>query len=142
MARLTGSLYTPDDSFRTDVATLLRTTAVQVSLGDERTARAGAPPDIIFVDGRVDLDESLQAVERLRAEHPVAVILFMAAEANPDLILHAMRAGANEFFAWPPSRSALDEALQRAATRRAASPAGKQDSKTIEIGRASCRERV
>ena len=62
MARLTGSLYTPDDSFRTDVATLLRTTAVQVSLGDERTARAGAPPDIIFVDGRVDLDESLQAV--------------------------------------------------------------------------------
>jgi len=131
MARLTGSLYTPDDSFRTDVATLLRTTAVQVSLGDERTARAGASPDILFVDGRVDLDESLQAVERLRAEHPVAVILFMAAEANPDLILHAMRAGANEFFAWPPSRSALDEALQRAANRRAASPAGKQDSKTI-----------
>jgi hypothetical protein len=102
-----------------------------VSLGDERTARAGASPDILFVDGRVDLDESLQAVERLRAEHPVAVILFMAAEANPDLILHAMRAGANEFFAWPPSRSALDEALQRAANRRAASPAGKQDSKTI-----------
>lgn len=131
MARLTGSLYTPDDSFRTDVATLLRTTAVQVSLGDERTGRAGAPPDIIFVDGRVDLDESLQAVERLRAEHPVAVILFMAAEANPDLILHAMRAGANEFFAWPPSRAALDEALQRAATRRAASPTGRQDSKTI-----------
>src|SRR5215510_12403594 len=133
MARLTGSLYTPDDSFRTDVATLLRTTAVQVSLGDERAARGAgsAPPDIIFVDGRVDLDESLQAVERLRAEHPVAVILFMAAEANPDLILHAMRAGANEFFAWPPSRSALDEALQRAAARRAASPSSRQDSKTI-----------
>ena len=124
MARLTGSLYTPDDSFRTDVATLLRTTSVQVSLGDERSARTGAPPDIIFVDGRVDLDGSLEAVQRLRAEHPVAVILFMAAEANPDLILQAMRAGANEFFAWPPSRSALDEALQRAAARRAASPSG------------------
>ena len=107
MARLTGSLYTPDDSFRTDVATLLRTTSVQVSLGDERSARTGAPPDIIFVDGRVDLDGSLDAVQRLRAEHPVAVILFMAAEANPDLILQAMRAGANEFFAWPPSRRAF-----------------------------------
>jgi len=131
MARLTGSLYTPDDSFRTDVATLLRTTAVQVSLGDERSARTGAPPDIIFVDGRVDLDGSLDAVQRLRAEHPVAVILFMAAEANPDLILQAMRAGANEFFAWPPSRSALDEALQRAAARRATSPSGAPESKII-----------
>jgi pilus assembly protein CpaE len=131
MARLTGSLYTPDDSFRTDVATLLRTTSVQVSLGDERSARTGAPPDIIFVDGRVDLDGSLDAVQRLRAEHPVAVILFMAAEANPDLILQAMRAGANEFFAWPPSRSALDEALQRAAARRATSPSGGPESTTI-----------
>jgi pilus assembly protein CpaE len=131
MARLTASLQTLDDSFRTDVAALLRTTAVQVSLGDERTARAGAQPDLIFVDGRFDLDESLQGVERLRAENPVAVILFMAAEANPDLILQSMRAGANEFFAWPPSRSALDEALQRAATRRASSPTGRPESNTI-----------
>jgi pilus assembly protein CpaE len=130
MARLTGSLHTLDDSFRTDVATMLRTTAVQVSLGDERAARAGAPPDIIFVDGRADLDGSLQQVERLRATHPVAVIFFMAAEANPDLILHAMRAGANEFFAWPPSRSALDEALQRTAARRALAPSGGPGSMT------------
>jgi len=131
MARLTGSLHTLDDSFRTDVATLLRTTAVQVSLGDERSVQAGAAPDIIFVDGRVDLDNSLRAVEQLRAEYPTAVLLFMAAEANPDLILHAMRAGANEFFAWPPSRSGLDEALQRVAARRAASPSGRVDSKTV-----------
>jgi pilus assembly protein CpaE len=131
MARLSASLHTLDDSFRTDVAALLRTTAVQVSLGDERTARAGAPPDLVFVDGRFDLDASLQAVEQMRAELPVAVILFMAAEANPDLILQAMRAGANEFFAWPPSRSALDEALQRAASRRAAAPSGRPESKTI-----------
>jgi pilus assembly protein CpaE len=42
-----------------------------------------------------------------------------------------MRAGANEFFAWPPSRSALDEALQRAAARRAASPSSGPESTTI-----------
>ena len=131
MARLSGSLHSADDTFRTDIATLLRSTAVQVSLADERSARTGAAPDIIFVDGRADLDSSLQAIERLRATHPVAVIFFMAAEANPDLILHAMRAGANEFFAWPPSRSALGEALQRTATRRAASPAAGTESTTI-----------
>jgi pilus assembly protein CpaE len=131
MARLIGSLYTPDETFRTDVAALLRTTAVQVSLGDERSARGGTAPDIIIVDGRHDLDESLQAVERLRAEFAVAVIIYVAAEANPDLILHAMRAGANEFFAWPPSRSAFDEALQRASNRRAASPTSRPDSRTL-----------
>ena len=131
MARLTGSLYTPDDSFRTDVATLLRTTSVQVSLGDERSARTGAPPDIIFVDGRVDLDGSLDAVQRLRAEHPVAVILFMAAEANPDLILQAMRAGANEFFAWPPPVEAFDEAMRRTSARRAAAPTGGTHATTM-----------
>lgn len=131
MARLSGSLHTADDTFRTDVATLLRSTAVQVSLADERSARTGTPPDIVFVDGRADLDESLQAIERLRATYPVAVIFFMAAEANPDLILHAMRAGANEFFAWPPSRSALDQALQRTAARRAASPTSGTESTTL-----------
>jgi pilus assembly protein CpaE len=109
----------------------LRSTAVQVSLADERSARTGTPPDIVFVDGRADLDESLQAIERLRATYPIAVIFFMAAEANPDLILHAMRAGANEFFAWPPSRSALDQALQRTAARRAASPTSGTESTTL-----------
>jgi pilus assembly protein CpaE len=42
-----------------------------------------------------------------------------------------MRAGANEFFAWPPSRSALDEALQRVAARRAAAPGTRQESRTV-----------
>jgi pilus assembly protein CpaE len=130
MARLTGSLYTPDDTFRTDVATLLRLTAVQVSLGDDRSPRQGAVPDIVIVDGRSDLDGAMHAVERLRASHPVAAIFFMADESSPELILRAMRAGANEFFAWPPSRAALDEALQRTAARRAQSPSG-QESKTI-----------
>ena len=45
-------------------------------------------------------------------------------EPNPDLILQSMRAGANEFFAWPPSEEAFDEALRRTAARRASSGAG------------------
>jgi pilus assembly protein CpaE len=109
---------------------MLRLTAVQVSLGDDRSSRQGGPPDIVIVDGRTDLDGAMHAVERLRASHPVATLFFMADESSPELILRAMRAGANEFFAWPPSRSALDEALQRAASRRAQSPSG-QESKTI-----------
>ena len=110
---------------------MLRLTAVQVSIGDDRSPRQGAPPDIVIVDGRTDLDNSMHAIERLRASHPVATIFFMADESSPELILRAMRAGANEFFAWPPSRTALDEALQRTASRVAQSPAGRPDSTTI-----------
>jgi len=131
MARLTGSLYTADDSLRADLATMLRSTAVQVSLGDDRSSRAGAAPDILMIDGCADRDGSLQTVERLRAAYPAAAIFYIAEEANPDLILRAMRAGANEFFAWPPSRSALDEALQRTAARRAQSSADGSESTTL-----------
>ena len=131
MARLSGSLHTQDESFRTDIATLLRSTAVQVSLGDERSARPGAPPDIVFVDGRSDLDGAMHLTERLRASHPLAAIFFMADQATPDLILRSMRAGANEFFAWPPSRSALDEALQRTSARRAQTPSDRSESRII-----------
>lgn len=131
MARLSGSLHTQDESFRTDIATLLRSTAVQVSLGDERSARPGAQPDIVFVDGRSSLDSAMFAVERLRTSHPLATIFFIADETSPDLILRSMRAGANEFFAWPPSRSALDEALQRAASRRAQAPSERSESRIV-----------
>jgi pilus assembly protein CpaE len=131
MARLAGSLHTQDETFRSDVATLLRSTAVQVSLGDERSARPGVAPDIVFVDGRSDPDGAMHAVERLRASHPLAAIFFMADATSPDLILRSMRAGANEFFTWPPSRTALDEALQRIAARRAQAPADRSDSRII-----------
>jgi hypothetical protein len=43
---------------------------VQVSLADERSARTGTPPDIVFVDGRADLDESLQAIESFSSWQP------------------------------------------------------------------------
>lgn len=110
---------------------MLRSTAVQVSIDDDRSAGAGATADIVIVDGRTHLDGSMQTVECLRTAHQAATIFFIAAEANPDLILRAMRAGANEFFAWPPSRSSLDEALQRTAARRAVTPTGRAEPTTI-----------
>jgi len=131
MARLTGSLYSPDDAFRTQVATMLRSATVPVTIGDDRSGTNGGSPDVVIVDGRIDLPGSMAAVERLRASDPSAAIFFVAAEANPDLILRAMRAGANEFFAWPPSRDAMDEAIRRTAARKASSPSGRPQSATV-----------
>ena len=42
----------------------------------------------------------------------------MAQVAEPDLILQAMRAGANEFFTWPPAEDTFHSAIRRTAARR------------------------
>jgi pilus assembly protein CpaE len=42
-----------------------------------------------------------------------------------------MRAGANEFFAWPPPADAFDEAMRRTASRRASAPAAGSHATTL-----------
>jgi pilus assembly protein CpaE len=44
----------------------------------------------------------------------------VALTADPDLILQAMRAGANEFFIWPPADETFHGAIRRVASRREA----------------------
>jgi hypothetical protein len=44
----------------------------------------------------------MAAVERLRATNASMAIFAIAQAPEPDLILGAMRAGANEFFPWVP----------------------------------------
>jgi pilus assembly protein CpaE len=75
----------------------------------------------------------MAAIERLRAGSPAVAIFAISAGAEPDLILQAMRAGANEFFPWtdgPPTAASrtMEEAFQgavrRTAARRDAATAG------------------
>ncbi len=131
MTRLAGLIYSDDPAFSTGLTTMLRSAVVQVTISDERTARSGAPADIVFVDGRGDVAAANATAERLRAADPTVAIFFIASEPNPELIIRAMRAGANEFFAWPLARPALDEALTRTEARRAASPTTKAQATTI-----------
>lgn len=131
MARLAGSVHTSDDVFRSEVADIMRGQMVAVMSAGERDARTGAGPDVVIVDGRHGLAAAIDAVERLRASDQAAGIFFVAGESHPDVILRAMRAGANEFFSWPLARDAFDEALQRAATRRASVPGVQAQATTI-----------
>ena len=55
----------------------------------------------------------------------------VALESNPDLILQAMRSGANEFLAWPPSDKSFQEAIHRVTSRRNASSATRSHATTI-----------
>jgi pilus assembly protein CpaE len=130
MAQLAALVITKDEEFRRQATHLLRAGGVPIAIVEGRAGEAAAA-DLGVVDVRFDLASGLAAIERLRAGHPSIAIFAVAAEANPDVILQSMRAGANEFFAWTSgdasSHRTMEEsfhgAIRRTAARRDAAHA-------------------
>ena len=73
----------------------------------------------------------MTTIERLRAGATGASIFAIALTADPDLILQAMRAGANEFFIWPPADETFHGAIRRTATRRETAQGARPSSTTL-----------
>jgi pilus assembly protein CpaE len=118
MAQLAAQVVSEDQEFRQRIGRLLRSGAVPVSVVDERAIRDGMPPEIVIVDIRGDASAAMAGIERLRAAAPASAIFVVATATDPDLILQAMRAGANEFFTWPPAEEVFQGAVRRTAARR------------------------
>jgi pilus assembly protein CpaE len=118
MAQLIAQLVSHDDAFKKHIERMLRSAAIPVGLLDERLARDGRPSDVIIVDIRGDAPSAMATIERLRAGAPHTSIFVVALAAEPDLILQAMRAGANEFFTWPPADDLFHGAVRRTSARR------------------------
>jgi pilus assembly protein CpaE len=118
MAQLVGLILSEDDAFRKHVGRLLRAGSIPVSVIEASAIRDGAQPDLIIVDTRGDASSAMSNIERLRAGVPGAGIFAVALAAEPDLILQSMRAGANEFFTWPPVDETFQGAVRRTAARR------------------------
>jgi len=121
MAQLGALLISRDDEFRRQASVLLRGGGVPVGIIDEQR-QTGTHPDVAVVDIRFDTPSAMAAIERLRAGSAALAIFAVAAAADPELILQAMRAGANEFFAWPadfnsPAGRSMQEAFQGAVRR-------------------------
>lgn len=133
MAQLAGLVVSGDDAFKKHVGRLLRSGAIPVSLIDDRLARDGTPPDIVIVDARGDASSAMANIERLRAGAPSAGIFAVALTAEPDLILQSMRAGANEFFTWPPAEETFHGAIRRTAARHGAAHQGSRAPATTLV---------
>ena len=129
MAQIAGLILTTDDTFKKQIGRLLRSSSVPVSVVD--AIRDGAPPELIVVDMRDDASAALAQIERLRVSAPAAAIFAVALAADPDLILQSMRAGANEFFIWPPADETFHGAIRRTATRRETSQGAKPAAQTL-----------
>ena len=119
MAQLAALVVTQDDEFRRQLGRLLRSGGVPVALlEDNRPIGEQSPPDLVAVDIRRDAAAGMAAIERLRASLPTTAIFAVAQTNDPELILQAMRAGANEFFMWPVPEDSFQGAVRRTASRR------------------------
>jgi pilus assembly protein CpaE len=131
MAQLVALIVSEDEQFGKQIGRLLRSGAVPVSVADERSLKDGVPPDVIIVDIRGDAPSAMAGIERLRAGAPAAGVFAVAVTADPDLILQAMRAGANEFFIWPPAEDTFQGAIRRTAARREAAAGARPAATTL-----------
>ncbi|MBI4264015.1 MAG: AAA family ATPase [Acidobacteria bacterium] len=131
MARLTGLIISEDERFRIHLAGLMRAGAIPVSVIERRQSQDGASADLVVVDVRAQVPSAMATIERLRAGSGSVAVFAVASESSPELILQAMRAGANEFFTWPPAEPVFHEAVGRTAARRDSSTAGRPQARVL-----------
>ncbi len=131
MAQLVALIVSEDEAFKKHFGRLLRAGAIPVSVLDERVARDATPADLVIVDTRGDASSSMSSIERLRASSAGAGIFAIATAADPELILQSMRAGANEFFTWPPDEETFHGAIRRTAARRETAQGAKPSATTL-----------
>ena len=122
MAQLAVSIISNDDQCKREMARLLRASGVPIGIVEERRNGDSTTSDVYIIDIRADASSGMATIERLRAAHAGVAIFAIAASAEPDLILQAMRAGANEFFPWAESGVArsTEESFQGAIRKTAA----------------------
>src|SRR6478672_5963617 len=132
MAQLTAQVVSYDEEFKRQVARLVRACGVPVGIVEGRSAE-GTGPDLVVVDIRSDASSGMVAIERLRASSANLAIFAIATAAESDLILQAMRAGANEFFPWNvgdgstagrATEESFHGAVRRSAARKEAASVG------------------
>lgn len=118
MARLAGVIVSDDEMFRRQIGGQLRASTIAISISADTSVRDTHRTDVVIVDARGDVARAMAVIDRARTASPAAGIFAIASDPSPDLILQAMRAGANEFFTFPPANDAFQEALRRTAARR------------------------
>ena len=130
MAQLAVSIISSDDPCKREMSRMLRASGVPVGIVEERRNGDATTSDVYIIDIRSDASSGMATIERLRAAHPGVAIFAIAATAEPELILQAMRAGANEFFPFAPggvarsTEESFQGAVRKTAARRDAATAG------------------
>jgi pilus assembly protein CpaE len=131
MAQLLALVVSDDEQFRKQAERLMRSCPVPIGVLDETTQRGAVSPDVVLVDIRHDATTGMAAIERVRGGFAGAAVFAIATATEPELILQAMRAGANEFFTWPPAQETFFSAIRRTASRRESAQGSRPTSSTL-----------
>ncbi len=116
--RLRFVIVNHDEFTRTGLKRHLNAAGCHV-IGEGRDLRSGLrlirglQPDFVVMGLGHDPERSLNAVRIVREEQPHTGIILLSQDRSPDLILEAIRAGAQEFLPIPVDYPALDEAIAR-----------------------------
>jgi pilus assembly protein CpaE len=75
-------------------------------------------PDVCILDFDGDRTAAVMHVEQIRALLPGTAVFAISADAQPDSIVEAMRAGCSEYLLKPPVRERVKDALVKHGQRR------------------------
>lgn len=73
--------------------------------------------DVVVIDLDNDVETALELVEKI-CSHGKSTVMVFSSQADSDLLVRCMRAGAREFLTIPFDPKILSEALERASQRR------------------------
>jgi len=122
---LSIALIGPDEKRRKEAASALllcdgaqvREYAAYPATLDEVPRLLEQRNDVIIIDLDSNPEFALELVESICANGSATVMVY-SSKPDPDLLVRCMRAGAREFLTPPFERSAMAEAMVRAASRR------------------------
>jgi pilus assembly protein CpaE len=114
-----------DDHERGQLRTALEAlSGVQIA-GERNDMRSGIAlahqvrPQILILELAQPAEEAINAASQYKLEHPDSAIFFASDVFDPDTLLRALRAGAQEVLRRPLDRGALREAVERVARQSA-----------------------
>ena len=89
-------------------------------------------PDLLIFQLSEDSKKEMEMIESLLKENKVGAVFLTASNADPEILMQAIRVGAKEFFAQPINVEAVKQALQRfKEQQRGLTPKGENKSGKI-----------
>jgi len=76
------------------------------------------PPDICLIDFDKNRRHAVMVAEKIHADFPETAVFAVSSQAQPDLIIQAMRSGCGEYLVKPVDREQLLSALARVGVRK------------------------
>jgi pilus assembly protein CpaE len=132
---LSIALIGPEGTYRTAMASALAGSPGNVTKEfpsypglDDVLQLLSAEYDVIIIELDTNPEHALELVENI-CGHSSATVMAYSAQADSELLVRCMRAGAREFLTAPIVPNTIAEALVRASVRRPAARSGKKTGK-------------